>query len=181
MENISWLALSPKVFNVDNKNNKEIIFAVHFNKEIEGEGHSYWYNLTNSTDDTNQTSSLLNTYPTDDARKDLITYVQAAKNVYLMRKFYDTKSTTFNTVGNDQILLRYADVLLMYAEALNEIEYDASEGSLALKCLNAVRERAGISNLTARQLRFKKRSSAKASWLSDRESSLMKVSVGSTW
>ena len=83
-----------QVFNVDNKNNKEIIFAVHFNKEIEGEGHSYWYNLTNSTDDTNQTSSLLNTYPTDDARKDLITYVQAAKNVYLMRKFYDTKSTT---------------------------------------------------------------------------------------
>lgn len=146
-----------QVFNVDNKNNKEIIFAVHFNKEIEGEGHSYWYNLTNSTDDTNQTSSLLNTYPTDDARKDLITYVQAAKNVYLMRKFYDTKSTTFNTVGNDQILLRYADVLLMYAEALNEIEYDASEGSLALKCLNAVRERAGISNLTARQLPSKEK------------------------
>ncbi|MER8318598.1 hypothetical protein ABS199_19780, partial [Acinetobacter baumannii] len=35
-----------QVFNVDNKNNNEIIFAVHFNKEIEGEGHSYWYNLT---------------------------------------------------------------------------------------------------------------------------------------
>ena len=141
-----------QVFNVDNKNNNEIIFAVHFNKEIEGEGHSYWYNLTNASDDTNQTSSLLNTFPTDDTRKDLITYVEAAKNVYLMRKFYDTKSTTFNTVGNDQILLRYADVLLMYAEALNEIEYDASEGSLALKYLNDVRQRAGISNLTAKQL-----------------------------
>ena len=141
-----------QVFNVDNKNNNEIIFAVHFNKEIEGEGHSYWYNLTNASDDTNQTSSLLNTFPTDDTRKDLITYVEAAKNVYLMRKFYDTKSTTFNTVGNDQILLRYADVLLMYAEALNEIQYDASEGSLALKYLNAVRQRAGISNLTVKQL-----------------------------
>ena len=141
-----------QVFNVDNKNNKEIIFAVHFNKEIEGEGHSYWYNLTNASDDTNQTSSLLNTFPTGDARKDLITYVQVEKNVRLMNKFYDTKSPTFKTVGNDQILLRYADVLLMYAEALNEIQYDASEGSLALKYLNAVRQRAGISNLTAKQL-----------------------------
>ena len=136
-----------QVFNVDNKNNNEIIFAVHFNKEIEGEGHSYWYNLTNASDDTNQTSSLLNTFPTGDARKDLITYVQVEKNVRLMNKFYDTKSPTFKTVGNDQILLRYADVLLMYAEALNEIQYDASEGSLALKYLNAVRQRAGISNL----------------------------------
>ena len=141
-----------QVFNVDNKNNNEIIFAVHFNKEIEGEGHSYWYNLTNASDDTNQTSSLLNTFPTGDARKDLITYVQVEKNVRLMNKFYDTKSPTFKTVGNDQILLRYADVLLMYAEALNEIQYDASEGSLAMKYLNAVRQRAGISNLTVKQL-----------------------------
>lgn len=141
-----------QVFNVDNKNNNEIIFAIHFNKEIEGEGHSFWYNLTNASDDTNQTSSLLNTFPTGDARKDLITYVQVEKNVRLMNKFYDTKSPTFKTVGNDQILLRYADVLLMYAEALNEIQYDASEGSLALKYLNAVRQRAGISNLTVKQL-----------------------------
>ena len=141
-----------QVFDVDNKNNNEIIFAVHFNKDMEGEGHSYWYNLTNASDDTNQTSSLLNTFPTGDARKDLITYVQVEKNVRLMNKFYDTKSPTFKTVGNDQILLRYADVLLMYAEALNEIQYDASEGSLALKYLNAVRQRAGISNLTAKQL-----------------------------
>ena len=141
-----------QVFNVDNKNNNEIIFAVHFNKEIEGEGHSYWYNLTNASDDTNQTSSLLNTFTTGDTRKDLITYVQVEKNVRLMNKFYDTKSPTFKTVGNDQILLRYADVLLMYAEALNEIQYDASEGSLALKYLNAVRQRAGISNLTVKQL-----------------------------
>lgn len=141
-----------QVFDVDNKNNNEIIFAVHFNKEVEGEGHSYWYNLTNASDDTNQTSSLLNTFPTGDTRKDLITYVQVEKNVRLMNKFYDTKSPTFKTVGNDQILLRYADVLLMYAEALNEIQYDASEGSLALKYLNAVRQRAGISNLTVKQL-----------------------------
>lgn len=141
-----------QVFSVDNKDNNEIIFAVHFNKDIEGEGHSYWYNITNATDETNQSKSLVKTFPTGDARKDLITYVKAANKVYLMNKFYDTKSTTFNVVGNDQILLRYADVLLMYSEALNEISYDASDGSVALQCLNAVRQRAGISNLTASHL-----------------------------
>lgn len=138
-----------KVFSVDNKMNNEIIFAVRFNKEVEGEGHSYWFNITNLTDETNQSDALLNCFDGNDERKALITYVSAGKNVCLMPKFMDTKSTTYNVVGNDQILLRYADVILMYAEALNEIGYDASEGSIALKQLNDVRERAGISKLTA--------------------------------
>ncbi len=138
-----------KVFSVDNKMNNEIIFAVRFNKEVEGEGHSYWFNITNLTDETNQSNSLLNCFDSNDERKSLITYVSAGTNVCLMPKFMDTKSTTYNVVGNDQILLRYADVLLMYAEALNEIGYDASEESVALKQLNDIRERAGISKLTS--------------------------------
>ena len=66
-----------------------------------------------------------------------------------MPKFMDTRSTTYNVVGNDQILLRYADVLLMYAEALNELHYDASSSSVALECLNDVRTRSGIEALDA--------------------------------
>ena len=128
--------------------NKEIIFAIRFNKEVEGEGHGYWYSITNLTDDSNQSESLVNSYATNDDRKNLITYVNAAANVCLMNKFFDVKSDTYNVVGNDQILLRYADVLLMYAEALNEIGYDASEGSVALKQLNDVRERAGLGKLS---------------------------------
>lgn len=137
------------VFDVNNKMNREIIFAVRFNKEVEGEGHSYWFNITNLTDETNQSAALLNCYENGDARKALITYVSAATNVCLMPKFMDTKSSTYNVVGNDQILLRYADVVLMYAEALNEIGYDASASSVALKQLNDVRERAGLDKLTA--------------------------------
>lgn len=137
------------VFDVNNKMNREIIFAVRFNKEVEGEGHSYWFNITNLTDDTNQSAALMNCYENGDARKALITYVSAATNVCLMPKFMDTKSSTYNVVGNDQILLRYADVILMYAEALNEIGYDASASSVALKQLNDVRERAGLDKLTA--------------------------------
>lgn len=137
------------VFDVNNKMNREIIFAVRFNKDVEGEGHGYWFNITNLTDETNQSAALLNCYENGDARKALITYVSAATNVCLMPKFMDTKSSTYNVVGNDQILLRYADVVLMYAEALNEIGYDASASSVALKQLNDVRERAGLDKLTA--------------------------------
>lgn len=137
------------VFDVENKMNREIIFAVRFNKEVDGEGHGYWFSTTNLTDNTNQSEDLINCYETNDARKALITYVQAANNVCLMPKFMDTRSSTFNVVGNDQILLRYADVLLMYAEALNELQYDASPSSAALSCLNEVRTRAGINALSA--------------------------------
>lgn len=137
------------VFSVDNKNNKEIIFAIQFDKDIEGEGHGYWYNITNLTDESGQSESLRNCFSEGDARKEMITYVKADSKVYLMKKFYDLKNTSFNTVGNDQILLRYADVVLMYAEALNEISYDASESSIALKQVNDIRERAGLAKLTA--------------------------------
>lgn len=137
------------VFSVDKKYNDEIIFAVNFNKDIMGEGHGYWHNITNLTDEKAQTASLRNAFAKADKRKAMITYVKADKKVYLMRKFYDMKNVSFNTVGNDQILLRYADVLLMYAEALNEIGYDGSQQSVAFRCLNAVRKRAGLSSLTS--------------------------------
>lgn len=133
------------VFDVDNKMNGEIIFAIRFNKTVEGEGHGYWYSITNLTDDTNQTEILKNLYDEDDNRKQLIEYVKLdGVNICLMNKFYDTKDDITSTVGNDQIIIRYPDVLLMYAEALNEQAYDGSANSTALKCLNEVHERAGL-------------------------------------
>ena len=138
-----------KVFDVENKNNAEIIFAVQFNKDIVDEGHSYWYDITNLTDESGQSEALKECYSDDDTRKDMITYKKVDSKTYLMTKFLDTKNTSFQQVGNDQILLRYADVLLMYAEALNEISYDASVNSVALQQINAVRNRAGLKNLTA--------------------------------
>jgi len=48
-----------------------------------------------------------------------------------------------NNSGNNIIILRYADVLLLKAEALNEL----GSTELAHQYINLVRERAGISNL----------------------------------
>jgi hypothetical protein len=128
------------VFDVNNKNNREIIFAIRFNKDVPGEGHGYWHSVSNPANAT-QAPQLLACYAEGDLRKDLISYTQAESNVYVLKKFYDVKNATTGNTGNDQILLRYADVLLMYAEALNEIAYSNSPTSPALQSLNEVRTR----------------------------------------
>ena len=141
----SLMTTPEQVFDVNNKMNDEIIFAVRFNKDVEGEGHGYWFSIINLTDDTNQTKSLKECYKDGDKRKNLITYVKVEDKVCVMNKFKDVKSATYNTVGNDQIILRYADVLLMYAEALNE--YHKAPNDLAYFYVNKVRERVGMKEL----------------------------------
>ncbi|MGV8093078.1 MAG: RagB/SusD family nutrient uptake outer membrane protein [Mangrovibacterium sp.] len=60
------------------------------------------------------------------------------------RKYVDLL-TTFNWLsGSNTIILRYADVLLMYAEALNE----NGKTEQAYQYINQVRNRAGIGNLS---------------------------------
>ncbi|WP_104809953.1 RagB/SusD family nutrient uptake outer membrane protein [Polaribacter filamentus] len=65
-------------------------------------------------------------------------------------KFLDTESTATRRFGNDYILLRYADVLLMIAEAQNEIGYQSA--GVAFNYLNDIRERAGLTALTATEV-----------------------------
>lgn len=134
------------VFDVNKKMNSEIIFAVRFNKDVVGEGHSYWFTESNPSNATNPSPQLLASYSDpNDLRKDLMSYVPAGDGkVYLLKKFYDVMNSSTNTVGNDQIILRYADVLLMYAEAFNEVSYNGAPTSPALEALNAVHTRAGL-------------------------------------
>lgn len=81
------------VFDVNNKMNREIIFAVRYNKTVVGEGHGAWYSLTNATDDNNRTNTLNTLYDgTTDTRAALLEFVKVpGVNVHLMRKFYDTR------------------------------------------------------------------------------------------
>lgn len=134
------------VFDVNNKMNREIIFAVRYNKTVVGEGHGAWYSLTNATDDNNRTNTLNTLYDgTTDTRAALLEFVKVpGVNVHLMRKFYDTRDESTMQYGPDNILIRYADVVLMYAEALNEVAYSNDQNSEALKALNMVHTRAGL-------------------------------------
>ncbi|MDR0833364.1 MAG: RagB/SusD family nutrient uptake outer membrane protein [Candidatus Symbiothrix sp.] len=138
------------VFDVNKKMNSEIIFAVRFNKTVPGEGHGFWNSVPNLNEETNQTASLIACYSDpNDKRKALITYVKAPgeSSVCVPQKFLDTRDATTKNVGNDQIILRYADVLLMYAEALNEIAYTNSQTSPAMQSLNEVHTRAGLTTI----------------------------------
>lgn len=132
------------VFDVTKKMNAEVIFAIRFNKSVEGEGHGFWHTTANPSDAVNPSPQLLASYTSpNDKRKDLISYVQAETNLFVLKKFFDVRNATTTRVGNDFILLRYADVLLMYAEALNEISFTNSNTAPAYINLNAVNKRAG--------------------------------------
>lgn len=126
--------------------NREVIFAVRYNKTVVGEGHGAWYSITNLNDDNNRTETLKHLYDnTEDTRAALLEYVKVpGVNTCLMKKFYDTRDESTRQYGPDNILIRYADVVLMYAEALNEVSYSSSRESEALKALNMIRTRAGL-------------------------------------
>ena len=139
------------VFAVTNKNNAELLFSVKYKKGGSlGEGHGSWYGTSIGD---NIEPSLRAAYSATDKRLPLTVQVPVPTSINAVpRKFYDELSTT-NDVGNDFPVLRFADVLLLYAEALNEVGYQAN--GEAFTVLNRVRTRAGVTNYTATQLATK--------------------------
>ena len=79
----------------------------------------------------------------------IATYTKISSTVYAMTKWYDTYDATYTTqVGNDFPHLRYADVVLMYAEALASTDGIPA----ALPWLNKTRTRAGLDELTTAEV-----------------------------
>jgi hypothetical protein len=72
-----------------------------------------------------------------------VNLLSTADNVRSL-KYWDN-NTVGNNSGNDVPVLRYADILLSRAEALNELSGPTQD---ALDLINQVRTRAGIANLT---------------------------------
>ncbi|TLX75969.1 RagB/SusD family nutrient uptake outer membrane protein [Labilibacter sediminis] len=144
----SLLSNVADVFSVNNKMNSEIIFAIRFNKEVVGEGHGGWFTVSDVSISP-ITDVLKDAYDASDNRKNLIEYTQSGA-AFKLNKFFDESSSTTKKEGADYIILRYADVLLMYAEALNEIAYNPNGD--AFKYLNEVHERAGLTTFTSSDL-----------------------------
>lgn len=72
-------------------------------------------------------------------------------DMYTIRKFLKasgTKPAGQEEWGNNLPILRYTDVKMMYAEALNEIDYAANITTI-LSILNDVRKRAGLNDIDA--------------------------------
>ena len=152
------------IFDVNKEMNSEIIFAVRYKTGNQGIGSPFAnaFAPTNSGtlvvigsgDGKNYpTTDLISSYdPVNDVRKDVSLaeyYIDDTKTNPIINDAYVKKFLSPVTVRydaeNDWPVLRYGDVLLMYAEVLNELEGPAS----ALKYLNMTRVRAGISAFTA--------------------------------
>lgn len=153
--NFGLMKTTADAFNVNNKMNKEIIFGLYYNKTNDN-GHGFWYssNTAVEADRNNPTPEFKKIFDSKDNRLTLIShYTKITDGVYAMDKWYDTYDATYTKqVGNDFPHLRYADVVLMRAEAL------AQQGDLdgAVVFLNKTRTRAGLTEASASDFADKK-------------------------
>jgi hypothetical protein len=134
------------IFSLSNENNKEIIFSVQFASGINGntEGSVMYQQFSPSATVSGAkghnlpTKSLYNLYSAADRRKNEFVALAPTGSPYNNKL---KKPTTVVTDGGSNIVvLRYADVILMLAEAENELGNPAS----SLDYLNQVRSRAGL-------------------------------------
>lgn len=144
------------IFLTTNEMNAEIIMAVRYTKGGYGTGSPFANyfapvsTLTGGIGNAGQyntiTADLYKAFVANDTTKDKryaasMGYYSGNKEYYT-KKYKDTPASD-GDADNDWIVLRYADVLLMYAEVLNE---QGNTGA-ALPYINRVRERAGLADL----------------------------------
>jgi hypothetical protein len=125
--------------------NKEVMFAVLFNKNIAGEGRNALAHYTSMADINNvfKYSSTECLYDVSDRRSDLMRSMRGTNvDNNLLIKYADIQNTALSQYGYHTPILRWSDVLLMYAEAANEVSYESDHtNSLAWQTLNEVRIR----------------------------------------
>jgi len=157
-KNYGLMTNPAEVFSIADEYNKEIIFTVQYSRLLAGarEGSPFagqflpelsGLNSVSNSSSNIGTLDLYRAFEAGDKRKDLI-HVFIRKDAidsagvdfyYVTWKFFDNPPS--NGDGeNNWIVIRYADVLLLYAEALNE----QGKWELALDEVNKVRVRAGV-------------------------------------
>lgn len=151
-----------KLFSSGNDDNDETIFEIEFASGNLGEGNNYahhFYPLLQGMAVFKgnllaggrcvPTKSLMEAYEEGDKRKESSVgdQVLMSNGSYttstFCKKFIDYNVTILSDGGVNFTEYRYADVLLMYAEALNELDRADAE-----TYLNEVRARAGLEGMT---------------------------------
>ena len=150
------LPLYEDIFDATNPNNPEVIFAIQYASgftpsmgnpfcsaalpnEAIGSG---LYNFGNGH--FLITEDLMSHFEPDDVRQQMIVSMTGVRREHILPlKYRDKTNTVRIDAGNDWIVYRYADVLLMYAETL--IEKNDLQGAVQL--IREVRERAGLTTM----------------------------------
>ena len=146
------------LFKPANKNSRESVFEVQYKKGNIGEGSGFAnaYAPENSGNviiafggggNNHPTADLDNSYEAGDPRRNVSmasSYVNGSGtkvDYYYIKKYADPPVVNGDSEDNWYVI-RYADVLLMYAEALNE----TGKTTDALPYLNQVRKRVGLAD-----------------------------------
>lgn len=157
------------VFALRNKGGKESVFEILYITDVLGNPHTtYWAPRSapivpgNGFGTIRPTKSLWDLYAADDKRRDitfLTSYVHpttgqtvnltiSGDNFALATSFWklaDMTSKIYGGGGKSFPYMRFSEILLIYAEALNEVSGPTAE---AYSAINRVRTRAGLANLT---------------------------------
>lgn len=146
------------VFSITDEYNKEVIFTIQYSRVLigVGEGSSFAASFlpegsgltTVSNSSANLgTLDLYRLFKAGDKRKDLIgilrrndTTDSTSFNFYFYTKKFTDNPPSREDGENNWIVIRYADVVLLYAEALNEQQGKTAD---AVTEVNKVRVRAG--------------------------------------
>ena len=148
------------IFEADNPNNDEIIFAIQYARGFDPDmgnpivtgcfpneevgGNFYSGILSRGTGVFLMTEELYALYTEQDARKSMMHVMlglgsQRYRYIFTM-KYFDKSMTTKVDSGCDWIVLRFADILLMYAEVMNEL----GDVATAAACVDKIRTRAKL-------------------------------------
>jgi starch-binding outer membrane protein, SusD/RagB family len=144
------------IFNADTPFNDEALFVINFERAA-GQGSAFANDFAPNSSGAafvpfgnpqgfcQMEPELASSYALNDIRRQLIdSFTLSNVKYYFTKKYSDTKMTIANNSAADWFVLRYADVLLMYADALNENNRTAE----AYAPLNQVRKRAGLADIT---------------------------------
>ena len=152
------------IFDPANKNNMESIFEVQFKDGSGGEASNFIYQFAPVGSPKSllpgpgigggrnlPTKDMIAAYEPNDRRKDVsVGYIsRGGDNVYYVKKYAHASDPTYSGTPDDWPVYRYADVLLLLAEAINEQGYQTGEPFILL---NDIRNRAGLPLLTPAEL-----------------------------
>ena len=152
------------VFDINNELNDEILFTIRYTSGGIGLGSPFgnWFAPLQSgaavingggSGYNYPTDDLVSSYSSQDSRRDItlaLDYTNEQGKVVDRRyvKKFLSPVTLVNDGDKDWPILRYADVLLMYAEVMNELEGPG----VALTYINQTRARAGLAALSSSQI-----------------------------
>ncbi|RAJ11115.1 SusD-like starch-binding protein associating with outer membrane [Chitinophaga skermanii] len=150
------------VFDIKNEFGKEAIFDAQFMSGPNNQGGNliaFFAQENNSVGGRGfgsfqPTQELYDAFNPADKRREVF-FTKGTDNKYYCNKWIDADAKTENQSDNNYPLMRYADVVLIAAEAYNEVHVPVNDNA-AYKAVNSIRKRAGLpdfQNLSQAQLR----------------------------